>query len=43
MRPPESVVAELIKVAGKRSDESESKRRARLVEAIASSPEFQLA
>jgi hypothetical protein len=43
LQPPDSVTAELKKSAARRGDESESKRRARMIEMIASLPEFQLA
>ena len=43
VRPPDAVIAELAKAAARRGDDSDSKRRARVVETIASLPEFQLA
>jgi hypothetical protein len=43
VRPPDTVIAELMKTAERRGDDSEAKRRARVVETIASLPEFQLA
>jgi uncharacterized protein (DUF1800 family) len=43
VRPPEAVVADLVAAAARRGDEPESNGRARLVELIASLPEYQLA